>query len=106
MYGLEVLGLARLINRLKRKYIAIILSDIEQEFKWEKTAQEYSKELRNQLDTYGVVDTDDLVLLLNMVDSQLPSFFTVRKVILDNINELARNVLQALLGDIEGYGRY
>lgn len=64
--GLDMISNINLVNRRKRKYLAIMLNDIE-----------------------GLVDT--------------ATYTQVRKVILDNVNELTRAWLRdAYSGDIEG----
>lgn len=64
--GLDMISNINLVNRRKRKYLAIMLNDIE-----------------------GLVDA--------------ATYTQVRKVILDNVNELTRAWLRdAYSGDIEG----
>lgn len=103
--GVEILYLMKAINKLKKKYIAILLSDVEREYRWVEKVKKDAADIRKTLDEDGRVDTYKLKYILDSIDTQLPSYYMTRKLILDNINEFVRNILQALLGDIEGYGR-
>lgn len=99
----EILGLMRLVNRLKNKFLAIILTDIEEEFKWEEELKQHANTLRVQAKA-GKVDTTSLLYLLDRIDTQMPTYFMVRKTVLDGLNEFVRNIYQVTLGDVEGYG--
>jgi len=103
--GVELLFVMRTVNKLKKKYLAIILSNVEQEYRWVESIRKDAAAINVTLADDGRVDTYKLKLLLENIDTRLPSYYMTRKTILDNVNEFVRNILQALLGDIEGYGR-
>lgn len=103
--GTELIFLMKTINRLKKKYLAVLLSDVEREYKWVESIRKDALIISESLKNDGRVDTYKLKYLLERVETQLPSYYMTRKIILDNVNEYVRNILQALLGDIEGYGR-
>jgi hypothetical protein len=100
---LEAISLMRLVNRLKKKFIAVILTDIEREFRYVEVMQRQANEISEQIAVGDAINTDKLIYLLERIDAQMPTYYIVRKVVLDNINEFARNIFQALIGDIEGY---
>ena len=99
--GAELLFLMRSINRLKKKYLAVLLTDVEREYKWVNEIQKDAEKILKSIEEDGRVDTYRLKLLLEHVNNHLPSYYMTRKIILDNVNEFVRNIIQALLGDIE-----
>lgn len=103
--GAELIFLMKTINRLKKKYLAVLLSDVEREYRWVEAVRKDAIAIKQSLDDDGRVDTYKLKYLLERIETQLPSYYMTRKIVLDNVNEYVRNILQALLGDIEGYGR-
>ena len=103
--GAELIFLMKTINRLKKKYLAVLLSDIEREYRWVDTIRKDAAGIKQTLNDDGRIDTYKLKYLLDRIDTQLPSYYMTRKIVLDNVNEYVRNILQALLGDIEGYGQ-
>lgn len=101
-----IMGLIRSIQRLKDKCIAAILTDVEIEFEHEENIRLRANKLLDDLRLNGKVSSDELVYLLEKLDSQLPNYTVVRKVVLDGINDFARNVFQNLLGEeVEGYAK-
>ncbi len=105
MSDLALLRIMRHIQRHKGRCIAGSLDGIEKEFEWEQMLVTRSKKLLDDINSRGTVNTDELVLFLERVKSGSPSYIVVRKIVLDSINDLIRNIFQVLLGDdIEGYG--
>lgn len=104
--GTEALFIMRLVNRLKKKFIAKILTDIEAEFQNMHIIARRVSRIRAQMDTRDAIDTKELLMLLDQLEKQLPAYAIVRKIVLDNLNEFARNIFQVVLGDdVEGYDR-
>lgn len=102
--GNDAIEIMRLVQKLKKKFIAKALTDIEAEFTHSDSMGRRVGRLRSEIDTRGVVNTNDLIRLLDEINEQMPEYYIVRKVVLDNFNEFSRNIFQALLGDVEGYG--
>jgi len=98
-----ILKYIRDIQYLKKKCLAVILSDVEKEFDYEKTIRMRARKLNDDIQLYGKVSTDELILLLDQLDTQLPAYAVVRKIVLDSINDFARNIFSNLLGEVEGY---
>lgn len=102
--GYEVIQLMRIVQKLKRKFIAKTLSDIETEFEHSDTLTRRIGMLKAEADARGTINTDMLMRTFDDFGSQMPAYPVVRKIVLDNFNEFSRNIFQALLGDVEGYG--
>jgi hypothetical protein len=100
-----IMSLIRGIQQLKNQCLAMILTDTEAEFEYEDNIRLRANKLLDDLRLNGKVSSDELVFLLEMLDSQLPSYAVIRKTILDGINDLARNIFQSLLGEVEGYAQ-
>ena len=101
-----IMGLIRGIQKLKDKCLAAILTDVEAEFQYEDGIRLRANKLSDDLRLNGKVSSDELVYLLEMLDKQLPNYSVIRKVLLDSINDLARNIFQNLLGEeVEGYAK-
>ncbi len=102
--GHEVIQLMRVVQKLKKKFIAKSLSDIEAEFEYSDTLKRRVGSVKSEVDAKGAINTDMLLRTLEDFDQHMPEYVVVRKVVLDNFNEFSRNIFQALLGDVEGYG--
>lgn len=102
--GVDAIALMRVVQRLKRKFIAKTLSDIEAEFAHLDALCRRVAALKAEVDSRDAINTTALIRMLNDFDTQTPDYAVVRKIVLDNFNEFARNIFQALLGDVEGYG--
>lgn len=102
--GNQAIQIMRVVQRLKRKFIAKTLSDIEEEFQHADTVTNRVRTLRHEAEAKGAVNSDMLMRVLTDLDNQMPDYQVVRKIVLDNFNEYSRNIFQALLGDVEGYG--
>jgi len=99
-----IIGLIRKIQKLKGVCLATALTAVETEFKHEEDIRLRANKLSDDLRLNGKVSTDELVYLLEKLDSQLPNYAVVRKVVLDSINDFTRNIFQNLLGEeVEGY---
>ena len=104
--GLEAIKLMRVVQRLKKKFIAKTLADIELEFQHAPTLGRRAAMLKTEANTKGAINTDMLMRMLDDFDDNMPEYAIIRKIVLDNFNEFARNIFQALLGDeVEGYGQ-
>ena len=102
--GSDAIQIMRLVQKLKKKFIAKALTDIEAEFTHSDSMEKRVSNIRSEIDNRGAINTNDLRRLLDEFDNQMPEYFIIRKVVLDNFNEFSRNIFQALLGDVEGYG--
>jgi len=102
--GHEVIQLMRVVQKLKKKFIAKSLSDIEAEFEHSATLMRRVGLVKAEVDARGAINTDMLLRTLEDFDDHMPEYAVVRKIVLDNFNEFSRNIFQALLGDVEGYG--
>lgn len=102
--GYEAIKLMRIVQKLKRKFIAKTLSDIESEFGHSDALSRRMDLLRAEANAKGAINTDSLMRVLENFDTQMPDYQVIRKIVLDNFNEFSRNIFQALLGDVEGYG--
>ena len=102
--GHEAIQLMRVVQKLKKKFIAKSLSDIEAEFEHSDTLVRRAGMVKAEIDAKGAINTDMLLRTLEDFDHNMPEYAVVRKVVLDNFNEFSRNIFQALLGDVEGYG--
>lgn len=101
-----IMGLIRSIQKLKDKCLAAILTDVEAEFQHEDNIRLRANKLSDDLRLNGRVSSDELVYLLEMIDRKLPSYSIIRKILLDSINDFARNIFQSLLGEeVEGYAK-
>lgn len=101
-----IIGLIRNIQQLKDKCLATVLTAVETEFEHEDDIRLRANKLSDDLRLNGKVNSDELVYLLEKLDARLPSYELVRKVILDGINDFARNIFQNLLGEeVEGYAK-
>lgn len=102
--GYEAIQLMRIVQKLKRKFIAKTLSDIEAEFEHSEVLCRRVGMLKTEADAKGAINTDLLMRTFDDFSTQMPDYPVVRKIVLDNFNEFSRNIFQALLGDVEGYG--
>lgn len=96
--GLETLNLMKLVNRLKRRYIAMILADVEREFRYVTTMQQEATTLLRIMDAGDPIDTYKLHILLSRINDQTPSYSIVRKVMLDGVNEFVRTSFKSYWG--------
>lgn len=100
-----MIGFIKSIQRLVNRCIAILLDDMEKEFAFQDEIVDRAIALQTSLELDRKVDTESLDRLLYLIRYNSPSFLVIRKSILDNLNDLIRNIIQDLLGDVEGYGR-
>lgn len=101
-----IIGLIRSIQKLKDKCLATVLTAVEMEFEHEEDTRLRANKLLDDIRQDGKVSSDELVYLLEKLDAQLPNYTVVRKIVLDGINDFARNVFQNLLGEeVEGYAK-
>lgn len=98
-----VIKIMRILQTYKRRTIAAILGDIEQEFSHINDILYEVRLIKTTLDNNGKVRPTEIKNLIDTLDAGLPAYTLVRKIVLDNINDFVRKVFQRLLSDVEGY---
>lgn len=99
---MDIVSLIQATKKANNRAIAIMLNELEAEFRYVRSIASQAERLLARMEEGEPLNTQSLTVVLSNAAERLPDYALCRKAILDAMNDLYRQQLQNIVGDIEG----